>query len=88
MRNKLLLLLSVLVIGAMALAACGGGLPTEATAAPTGETPVPPPQPPAARMSAHLAHSNAKPRQRFHAKVRAQRLCGTCAVEREIRHGG
>jgi arabinogalactan oligomer/maltooligosaccharide transport system substrate-binding protein len=34
MRNKLLILLSLLVIGAMALAACGGGQPTEAPAAP------------------------------------------------------
>lgn len=34
MRNKLLILLSLLVIGAMALAACGGGQPTAAPAAP------------------------------------------------------
>ncbi len=37
MRNKLLLLLSVLVIGALTLAACGGGSPTEAPAAPAAE---------------------------------------------------
>ncbi|HHW87405.1 MAG TPA: hypothetical protein GX400_14505, partial [Chloroflexi bacterium] len=34
MRNKLVILLSVLVIGALALAACGGGQPTAAPAAP------------------------------------------------------
>jgi arabinogalactan oligomer/maltooligosaccharide transport system substrate-binding protein len=48
MRNKLLILLSLLVIGAMALAACGGGSPTEAPAAPAAEATVAPTEAPAA----------------------------------------
>ncbi len=52
MRNKLLLLLSVLVIGAMALAACGGGSPTEAPAAPAAEATVAPTEAPAAEEAA------------------------------------
>ncbi|HAJ37069.1 MAG TPA: hypothetical protein DCL15_15415, partial [Chloroflexi bacterium] len=48
MRNKRLLLLSVLVIGALALAACGGGQPTEAPAAPAAEATVAPTEAPAA----------------------------------------
>lgn len=52
MRNKLLILLSLLVIGAMALAACGGGSPTEAPAAPAAEATVAPTEAPAAEEPA------------------------------------
>ncbi len=48
MRNKLMLLLSVLIIGTMVLAACGGGQPTAAPAAPAAEATVAPTEAPAA----------------------------------------
>lgn len=41
MRNKLMLVLSLLVIGTMVLAACGGGQPTAAPAAPAAEEAAP-----------------------------------------------
>ncbi len=52
MRNKLMLLLSLLVIGTMVLAACGGGQPTAAPAAPAAEATAAPTEAPAAEEAA------------------------------------
>ncbi|HHY57611.1 MAG TPA: extracellular solute-binding protein, partial [Chloroflexi bacterium] len=59
MRNKRLLLLSVLVIGALALAACGGGQPTAAPAAPVAEATVVPTEVPAAETPTEVPAAEA-----------------------------